>query len=43
MCGFCAVLSLEPLAQDPRKLDYGHALWKPVYPSSSPLFCPTES
>jgi hypothetical protein len=35
----CAVFSLEPLAQVPRKQDYGHAGCEPVYPSSSPLFC----
>jgi hypothetical protein len=34
----CAVFSLEPLAQDPRRRDYGHALCKSVYPYSSPLF-----
>jgi hypothetical protein len=32
----CAVFSLVPLAWNHSKQDYGHALWKPVCPPSSP-------
>jgi hypothetical protein len=39
--GGCAVFSLLPLAWDHSKQDYGHVLWKPVYPSSSPQFALT--
>jgi hypothetical protein len=36
------VFSLEPLAQYLSEWDYGHALCKPVYPSSSPMICPNH-
>jgi hypothetical protein len=37
----CAVFSLEPLVHDPSNEIMGLPSCKPVYCSSSPLFCPT--